>query len=43
MPPKKPKKATAYVCPECKRAACEWAVKHRKDFMAQMILNESKT
>ena len=43
MPPKRPKKATAYVCPECKRAAREWAVKHRKDFMAQVILNESKT
>jgi len=39
-PPKKPKYATAYVCPECKREAREWALKHRKDFMAQMILND---
>ena len=40
MPPKKPKKATAYVCPECKREAREWALKHRKDFMAHVILND---
>jgi hypothetical protein len=42
MPPKKPKKATAYVCPECKRAAHEWALKHRKDLMAQIILEGDK-
>jgi hypothetical protein len=41
MPPKKLKKATAYVCPECERAAREWALKHRKDFMARVILNET--
>jgi hypothetical protein len=38
IPPKKAKKATVYVCPECKRAAREWALNHRKDFMAQIIL-----
>ena len=43
MPPEKPKKTTVYVCPECKRAAREWALKHRKDFMAQIILEGTKT
>ncbi len=42
MPPKEPKKATAYVCPECKREAREWALKHRKDLMAQIILEGDK-
>ena len=42
-PPKKPKYATAYVCPKCRREAREWALKHPKDFMAQMILKDTKT
>ena len=43
MIPEKPEKAAIYVCPECKRLARKWALKHPKDAMAQEVLDETKT
>jgi hypothetical protein len=40
--PDKPEKVVKYVCPECKRLARQWAVKHPKDSMAQAILDETR-
>lgn len=42
MVPKKPAKAAINVCPECKRLARRWALKHSKDAMAQQILDETR-
>jgi hypothetical protein len=40
--PEKPEKTAIYVCPECKRLARKWALKHPKDAMAQQILDETR-
>lgn len=40
--PDTPEKAVKYVCPECKRLARQWAIKHSKDSMAQAILDETR-
>jgi hypothetical protein len=41
--PQTPEKAAVYVCPECRRRARAWALKHPEDSPAQDILCETKT
>lgn len=37
-----PRKASIYVCPECKRAQLQWAQRHPKNSEAEIILRERR-
>ena len=37
-----PRKASVFVCPECTRAQLQWALKHPKNWEAEIILRERK-
>lgn len=35
-----PRKVAVYVCPECKRSQRKWALRHRTNWQAKLVLDE---